>query len=72
MNHVFISISVAEYKELLEMKIRAEMEAAYQTELKKLKDELDLEKSGSSYWYGRAQELEEKLKKYTEPEGGEA
>ena len=57
-----VVISVEEYKELLTLKITAELEAKYKEEIAALKDDLESEKRVSSYWYDRQRQTEQELK----------
>lgn len=57
MDSPIITVPLEEYKELLEIKIRTELEAKHKEEVNAIRDELDVARSNSNYWYGRVGEL---------------
>ena len=57
MDSPIITVPLEEYKELLEIKIRTELEAKHKEEVDAIRYELETARSNSTYWYNRAGEL---------------
>lgn len=65
MNERLITITVSEYKALIEFKVKTEVEARYEKEIAKLMKEID-EARDENYWYDRFCEMEKKYMKLKE------
>lgn len=61
MDSPIITISLEEYKELLELKIRTELEAKHKEEVDAINYELEATRTNSTYWYNRAGELAKEI-----------
>ena len=51
MESKYVVITVDEYKELIAVKIRVDMEETYRDTIKKLEEEVDYLRSNRDFWY---------------------